>query len=99
VMINLRTARGFRFPEGWKSNLDWSAWWDLAQHPGTFVYVSRRLVHRTMHAGAETTKALADRAREDERMFRELWPAPIAAALNRLYSPSRHLYVTLRRER
>jgi hypothetical protein len=32
-------------------------------------------------------------------MFRTLWPAPIAAALNRLYAPSRHLYVTLRRER
>jgi glycosyl transferase family 2 len=99
VMINLHAAAGFRFPEGWKSNLDWSAWFALAQQPGAFVYVARRLVHRTMHLGAETTRALADRAREDAQMFRMLWPAPIAAALNLLYSPSRHLYATMRQER
>ena len=98
AMINLGAAGGFRFPDGWKSNLDWSAWYELAQRPGAFVYIARRLVHRTMHAGAETTKALADRAREDARMFRMLWPAPIAAALNLLYSPSRHLYAGLRDE-
>ena len=88
-----------RFPDGWKSNLDWSAWFALAQQPGAFVYVARRLVHRTMHLNAETTRALADRAREDALMFRMLWPAPIAAALNLLYSPSRHLYATMRQER
>jgi len=99
AMINLSAAADFRFPDGWKSNLDWSAWYELAQRPGAFVYVARRLVHRTMHAGAETTNALADRAREDARMFRMLWPAPIAVALNLLYSPSRHLYSALRGER
>jgi hypothetical protein len=99
AMINLDVAAGFRFPGGWKSNLDWSAWYALAQQPGAFVYVARTLVHRTMHLDAETTRALADRAREDARMFRMLWPAPIAAALNLLYSPSRHLYATMRHER
>ena len=99
VMINREAAHDFSFPDGWKSNLDWSAWCQLAERPGAFVYVDRRLVHRTMHLGAATTRALADRASEDERMFRALWPAPIAAALNVLYAPSRHFYATLRQER
>ena len=99
VMINRDEARDFRFPEGWRSNLDWRAWYDLAERPGSFVYISKPLVHRTMHRDAETTRALADRAIEDARMFRELWPAPIAAALNVLYAPSRHLYASLRQGR
>ena len=99
VMINRDEAPDFRFPEGWKSNLDWRAWCELAGKPGPFVYIAKPLVHRTMHRDAETTRALADRAIEDARMFRELWPAPIAAALNFLYAPSRHLYATLRQER
>jgi len=99
VMINRDEARDFRFPEGWKSNLDWRAWCDLAVRPGSFVYLPDSLVHRTMHRDAETTRALTERAIEDARMFRELWPAPVAAALNVLYAPSRHVYATLRHER
>jgi hypothetical protein len=32
-------------------------------------------------------------------MFRVLWPAPVAAVLNRLYAPSRSPYRVLRNER
>jgi hypothetical protein len=99
VMINKRLLPAFTFPEGWKSNLDWRAWFTLARQPGAFVYVSRRLVHRTLHVDGATTRALADRALEDARMFKELWPAPVAAALNRLYAPSRSPYRILRQER
>jgi len=99
VMINRRRLPRFRFPDGWRSNLDWRAWCTLAEEPGAFVYIPRRLVHRTLHADAATTRALADRAREDALMFRELWPAPVAAVLNRLYAPSRSPYRLLRDER
>ena len=99
VKFYREAAPDFRFPDGWKSNLDWSARYQSAERPGAFVYVNRRLVHRTMHLGAATTRALTDRASEDARMFRALWPAPIAAALNVLYAPSRHFYATLRQER
>src|SRR5262245_33316911 len=37
VSINRDEARDFRFPEGWRSNLDWRAWCDLAERPGSFV--------------------------------------------------------------
>ncbi|HUC78526.1 MAG TPA: glycosyltransferase family 2 protein [Vicinamibacterales bacterium] len=99
VMINRRMRPAFRFPEGWHSNLDWRAWLALASEPGAFVYVSRRLVTRTLHLDGATTRALEDRAREDARMFGELWPAPMAAALNRLYAPSRNPYRILRQRR
>lgn len=92
VMINRRAIPDFRFPEGWKSNLDWSAWTALARIPGAFVRVPRPLVHRTLHADAATTQSLSDRAAEDDRMFRELWPSPIAAGLSRIYAAGRRPY-------
>jgi hypothetical protein len=99
VMLNRRALPGFIFPDGWKSNLDWQAWFTLAGQPGAFVHVARCLVHRTLHADAETSRALSDRAREDEKMFHAMWPAPIAATLNRLYAPSRAPYRQLRSRR
>jgi glycosyltransferase involved in cell wall biosynthesis len=92
VMLNRRALPAFRFPAGWTSNLDWRAWLDLAGQPGAFVYVRRPLVQRTLHAGAATSRGLDDRAREDRLMFTELWPGPIARALNRIYAASRNPY-------
>ena len=92
VMINRAAVPGFRFPEGWKSNLDWSAWVSLARLPGAFVRVPRPLVHRTLHPDAATTQSLSDRAAEDDRMFHQLWPSPIAAGLCRMYGASRRVY-------
>ena len=87
VML-VRPALGeFRFPEGFQTNLDWMAWLQLAKRPGGFVYVSERLVSKGVHAGSETTATIANRAREreDQAMFRALWPRPIAAALWSVY--------------
>jgi len=93
VMVNRHRVPDFRFPDGWKSNLDWSAWLSLAEAPGAFVRVPRPLVHRTLHPQAATTRSLVDRAAEDDRMFRQLWPSPVAAALSRLYAASRRPYL------
>jgi glycosyltransferase involved in cell wall biosynthesis len=98
VMFNRRAIGSFQFDEGWKSNLDWRAWLTLADRPGAFVYVPRRLVHRTVHANATTTRDLSDRAIEDDRMLHTIWPAPIAAALSRVYARSRRQYEPLRRQ-
>ena len=97
VMLNRHAVPDFRFADGWKSNLDWSAWLTLAREPGAFVYVRQALVHRTLHADAATTRDLSDRAREDRRMFEQLWPAPIAAALDRLYAAGRTPYQRFKR--
>ena len=96
AMINLAVLPDFRFPNGWKSNLDWRAWLTLAEQPGAFVYVPRDLVHRTLHIDAATTRGLDDRETEDKRMLVELWPAPIARLLGYVYSASRRPYRTMR---
>jgi glycosyltransferase involved in cell wall biosynthesis len=98
VMINRRALPHFRFPEGWRSNLDWSAWLSLADAPGAFVRVAQPLVHRTLHARAETTQSLSDRAAEDDQMFHRLWPSPIALVLSRIYAASRRPYIRLRNQ-
>ena len=93
VMLRKSRLPGFQFPSGWYSNLDWRAWLDIAEHKGAFVYVRSQLVHRTLHADAATSRYLAERSYEDSRMFRELWPGPVASVLKRLYSHSRRPYV------
>lgn len=83
VMLRRSLVPDFRFPEGFRTNLDWMAWLALARHAGGFVYVRERLLSKGVHAGSETTATLANRARqrEDRQIFETLWPRPIAAAL------------------
>jgi glycosyltransferase involved in cell wall biosynthesis len=87
VMLNRGSIDGFRFPGGFKTNLDWMAWLELARRPGGFVYVRECLVSKGVHANSETTATIANRAREreDRAIFDTLWPMPIAAALAMLY--------------
>jgi hypothetical protein len=87
VMFNRATLRGFRFPQGFQTNLDWMAWLELARQPGGFVYVRERLVSKGVHPGSETTATIANRAREreDRALFEAFWPGPIAAALTAVY--------------
>jgi hypothetical protein len=87
VMFNRSLLADFRFPAGFQTNLDWMAWLELARRPGGFVYVHERLVSKGVHAGSETTAAIANRVREreDRAMFNALWPRPVAASLASLY--------------
>jgi hypothetical protein len=87
VMLNCRSIGDFRFPGGFKTNLDWMAWLELARRPGGFVYVRECLVSKGVHADSETTFTIANRAREreDRAIFDTLWPKPVAAALATLY--------------
>jgi hypothetical protein len=87
VMFNRSLLAGFRFPAGFRTNLDWMAWLELARRTGGFVYVRERLVSKGVHAGSETTATIANRAREreDRAIFDALWPRPVAAALAFLY--------------
>jgi glycosyltransferase involved in cell wall biosynthesis len=87
VVLNRAGLAGFRFPEGFQTNLDWMAWLELARRPGGFVYVRERLISKGVHAGSETTATIANRARlrEDRVLFEALWPKPVAVALSALY--------------
>jgi hypothetical protein len=87
VMFNRAALGEFRFPEGWRTNLDWMAWVTAARRAGGFVYVREPLVSKGIHPGSETTATIADRARsrEDRAIFELFWPRPVAAALAFIY--------------
>jgi Glycosyl transferase family 2 len=87
VMFNRSLLADFKFPAGFRTNLDWMAWLELARRPGGFVYVHERLVSKGVHVGSETTVTIANRAREreDRAIFDSLWPRPIAMALAYVY--------------
>jgi glycosyltransferase involved in cell wall biosynthesis len=87
VMLDRSKNPDFRFPSGFRTNLDWKAWLDLARGPGGFVYVRERLISKGIHAESATTATIFNRAREreDRALFDALWPRPIAAALACIY--------------
>lgn len=90
VTFNKALLRDFRFRTDMRTNMDWAAWLELAGRDGGFAYVRKPLVLHRIHAGSETTACIVDgaRAREDEDMFRQLWPGGIAHLLARLYAAS-----------
>ncbi len=87
VMFNRARARGFQFPSGFKTNLDWQAWLGLARADGAFVYLGKRLVSKGVHDQSETTATIANRARaiEDRLLLNEFWPGPVATVLSQVY--------------
>jgi glycosyltransferase involved in cell wall biosynthesis len=87
VIFNRSALGEFRFPSGFKTNLDWMAWVELAAQPGGFVYVRDCLMSKGIHENSETTATIANRARqrEDRMLFDKLWPQPIAAVLALVY--------------
>jgi len=87
VMLNRTALADFAFPDGYRTNLDWVAWLELARRPGAFVYIRARLVSKGVHLESETSATIADgvRAREDRILFGTLWPRPVAAALAAAY--------------
>ena len=75
------------FRPGMKSNLDWDAWERFSRLSGSFVYVDRPLICHRIHSSS-TTSALINahkRSGEDLSMLKRFWPAPVAAAINRVY--------------
>lgn len=90
VTFNKALLPDFRFRTDMRTNMDWAAWLALAARDGEFLYVRSPLVLHRIHAESETTACIGDgaRAREDEDMFLQLWPRPVARILARLYAAS-----------
>jgi len=94
VMLHRSSLPDFAFPAGFDAALDWAAWLDLARRSGEFVFVREPLVHRRMHPASATHVHLAARAREDARILRTLWPAPVAALVGAFYAAGRRRYAS-----
>jgi hypothetical protein len=77
----------FAFSADYSSNLDWDAWLRLAEGGAVFARVPERLVGRRHNPLTATSRLIRDgvRQREDLRMFRRLWPSPLAETIAWVY--------------
>lgn len=90
VTYNLKKLDGIRFDSGFSVNLDWMMWITLARRPGAFLYLRDCLMHHRISDIMETSAALSDNRRRDEdlKIFKMIYPAPVAGLIHRLYSLS-----------
>lgn len=75
------------FLDGFRSNLDWSAWERFSQMQGSFVYVPMKGMLHRIHESSETSSCITDNVRTDEdlEMLKRFWPNCIAKVINRFY--------------
>lgn len=90
VCLNRAVIPDFRFLDDYSVNMDWDAWLRLADRRGPMVHVRERYCLHRIHEGSETSSGIREnrRAEEDLRIFRRLWPAPVARLLAKAYSLS-----------
>lgn len=88
VTLNVPALPSPPFQSHMRSNLDWDTWERYSHLEGEFIYDSRILMHHRIHAGSETSALIHDHTRtaEDLEMLGRFWPAPVARALNLVYS-------------
>lgn len=90
VTFNKNKLNNFKFEKNLPINLDWEAWWKLANTKGGFVYIKTiELTHR-IHIDSHTTQAITgnERLKEDIIMFNRIWHPVIAKILIVLYKIS-----------
>jgi hypothetical protein len=87
VMYNLHNLEDFSFSSDFSINADWDAWLRLSRQSGSISYVGEHLLSHRLHEHSETSKGIGDnrRADEDLRLFKTIWPAPVATTIARLY--------------
>lgn len=87
VTYNLSLPERPEFDPSFTVNPDWAMWLDLSSRPGEFAYCSKPLMLHRLSGEMETAAAIRDnrRAREDDLLFRRLWPGPAARVIASLY--------------
>ena len=90
VMYNIYLLKNFSFTADFSINIDWDAWYRLANENGRFVFVNQKLMKHRIHQESATTKGLENnnRQKEDLIMFERLWPKSIAKFISGFYARS-----------
>ncbi len=85
VMFRTAALADFDFSTTHRVNLDWDAWWRLAEQSGSFARSRDQLVTIRLHAESESTagKAAGVRKNEDLELLNRYWPAPVARIVQR----------------
>ncbi|OLF49018.1 glycosyl transferase [Streptococcus cuniculi] len=90
VTYHLTKLKDFRFDETLKGNLDWVAWYKIADYKGYFTFVDKELMCHRIHEGSETSKTIEDNTRttEDFETLCLFWPTWFAKFLMKFYIKS-----------
>jgi glycosyltransferase involved in cell wall biosynthesis len=90
VMFNKRKLTSFLFDSAFKINIDWDAWLQLSNKSGDFIAIKEVLLNHRIHEKSGTTEAITgkERLKEDQIIFRKIWPKFIADLLTNIYSLS-----------
>ncbi len=90
VTFNKENVKDFRFDENFSVNMDWKAWYDLANKKGSFLWIKKALVLHRIYSESETSHGLAEnrRQKEDLEMFKYMWPNTVAKFISKAYSLS-----------
>ncbi|MBF0312105.1 MAG: glycosyltransferase [Oligoflexia bacterium] len=88
IMYNKRKLNDFNFDPNYTINLDWDAYWRLANKKGAFLFHTRPLMAHRIHPESETSCGIRDGRRqgEDATMFYRIWPNLISKILIKIYS-------------
>lgn len=88
VTFNLSALDNFGFPNDYQCALDWYAWYKLAQQPGVFVFIHKKLVKHRVHTGSETTNQITNRRRKQEelKLFELMWNKRVARFMAKIYA-------------
>ncbi len=91
VTYNKDLLPDFKFDNNFRINLDWKAWYDLAERKGDFSYINKKLMGHRISLETETTYGINSklRAKEDLEMFLKYWKLKsIANLIAKIYSLS-----------
>lgn len=90
VMYHKSRIGAFNFSEAFNCNMDWDAWLRLSDKPGRFVFVNSKLLLHRIYNESQTSRQIDSDGRrsEDLRIFKRLWPEPVARLLSAAYALS-----------
>jgi hypothetical protein len=90
VTFDRQRLGDFAFSGDYDCNLDWDAWVRLFEQGHPCIRVPERLVGRRHNPLTATSRLIREgvRQREDLRMFRRLWPSPVAETIAFAYRAS-----------
>jgi glycosyltransferase involved in cell wall biosynthesis len=86
VTFNLSLLQPPVFDDSYSVSLDWAAWIKILETHQA-AWIPEPLMQHRIHAQSETSAAIGERRRqtEDLRLFRKMWPLPLAAIISYAY--------------
>ena len=87
VVYNKDNIGLLEFSNDFTVSLDWYEWLKLSKKKGSFVYVRKKLLQHRIHKETASSLKIASKVRkkEDELIFKMIWPNFLAKILSNIY--------------